>query len=181
MENYRQMALFPISSQNGNEINSHLDIDMGEWGTFKDSLRAPVHRWFAYPAGFSYQAVQYAIRRYAPQNNAIIYDPFTGTGTMNVVAKQMGIDSIGIEAHPFIYSIAKVKVYWEFDMAELGQQIHNLLDALLSVLAEECDVNIDSYPELIKKCYDPEVLIRLSIIKKFIEENVREEHFRDLC
>ena len=29
-----------------------------EWGTFKDSLRAPVHNWFTYPAGFSYKAVE---------------------------------------------------------------------------------------------------------------------------
>ena len=27
--------------------------DASEWGTFKDSLRAPVHRWFTYPAGFA--------------------------------------------------------------------------------------------------------------------------------
>jgi hypothetical protein len=25
------------------------------FGTFHDSLRAPIHRWFKYPAGYSYK------------------------------------------------------------------------------------------------------------------------------
>ncbi len=38
------------------EENTPADKTVQEWGTFKDSLKAPVHRWFTYPAGFSYKA-----------------------------------------------------------------------------------------------------------------------------
>ena len=33
-----------------------------EYGSFKDSLRAPIHRWFTYPAGYSYKFVESEIR-----------------------------------------------------------------------------------------------------------------------
>ncbi len=36
------------------ELNNE-KLKREELGTFKDSLRAPIHRWFTYPAGFSYK------------------------------------------------------------------------------------------------------------------------------
>src|SRR6266508_773510 len=80
-----------------------------EWGTFKDSLRAPVHRWFTYPAGFSYKAVEHSIERFNIGSGDTIYDPFMGSGTTNLTAKTLGISSVGVEAHSFVYPIAKAK------------------------------------------------------------------------
>ncbi|MBX2895804.1 MAG: hypothetical protein KF763_10210 [Cyclobacteriaceae bacterium] len=77
--------------------------EIKDWGTFKDSLRAPVHRWFTYPAGFSYKAVEASINLYGIDEGDVIYDPFMGSATTNVVAKTMGINSYGVEAHPFVY------------------------------------------------------------------------------
>jgi hypothetical protein len=39
--------------------------DPRDYGTFKDSLNAPVHRWFKYPARYSYRLVEQKIRRYS--------------------------------------------------------------------------------------------------------------------
>jgi hypothetical protein len=33
------------------------EISPERLGTFQDNLRAPIHRWFKYPAGFSYKLV----------------------------------------------------------------------------------------------------------------------------
>ena len=33
-----------------------------EYGSFRDSLRAPIHRWFTYPAGYSHKFVESIIR-----------------------------------------------------------------------------------------------------------------------
>ena len=60
--------------------------EVQDWGTFKDSLRAPIHNWFTYPAGFSYKAVESSIRRYEIQQGQVIYDPFMGSGTTNLVS-----------------------------------------------------------------------------------------------
>ncbi|MCZ7549962.1 MAG: site-specific DNA-methyltransferase [Anaerolineales bacterium] len=69
------------------EIEIERPIDTQEWGTFKDSLRAPIHNWFTYPAGFSYKAVESSIKTNGILEGATVYDPFMGSGTTNLVAK----------------------------------------------------------------------------------------------
>ncbi|MFQ5435999.1 MAG: DNA methyltransferase, partial [Anaerolineae bacterium] len=101
-----------------------------EWGTFKDSLRAPVHRWFTYPAGFSYKAVEHAIQQYGVLPDQTIYDPFMGSGTTNVVAKTLGINSYGVEAHPFVYQIAKTKLDWSIEREETLAVIKHVYETL---------------------------------------------------
>jgi hypothetical protein len=48
-------------------------------GTFKDNSRAPVHRWFQYPAGYSYKFVDLMFEKYSVKQGDWIYDPFSGT------------------------------------------------------------------------------------------------------
>lgn len=106
---YEQLSLF------NPEIFSKRKDSVKNWGTFKDSLRAPVHRWFTYPAGFSYKAVEHSFERFGITKGMTVYDPFMESGTTNLTAKSMGIDSIGVEAHPFVYKIAKAKMEWDVD------------------------------------------------------------------
>src|ERR1700679_3453690 len=102
------IILFPQSKVDI-EIQSKKEIS--EWGTFRDSLKAPVHGWFTYPAGFSYKAVEHTIKREKLiVGKDVIYDPFMGSGTTNLVARSMGINSVGVEAHPFVYFIRKVRI-----------------------------------------------------------------------
>ena len=72
-----------------------------EAAQIEDSLRAPIHRWFTYPAGFSYKGVEEAFRLYEIRAGMTVYEPFAGTATTNIVAKQQGVHSFGVEAHPF--------------------------------------------------------------------------------
>jgi DNA modification methylase len=78
-------------------IGDEKTIENHEWGTFKDSLRAPIHNWFTYPAGFSYKAVESSIQNNCIKEGQVIYDPFMGSGTTNIVAKKHAINSYGIE------------------------------------------------------------------------------------
>lgn len=94
-----QLAIFPIEEP----------VDNQEWGTFKDSLRAPIHNWFTYPAGFSYKAVESSLKTNHIRTGQTIYDPFMGSGTTNLVAKKLAINSYGTEAHPFVFRITKTK------------------------------------------------------------------------
>jgi hypothetical protein len=49
-------------------------------GTFQDNLRAPIHRWFKYPAGFSYKLVEALIENYKLNAASWLLDPFVGNG-----------------------------------------------------------------------------------------------------
>ena len=143
--------------------------DISEWGTFKDSLKAPVHRWFTYPAGFSFKAVKHALERFGIQQGQTVYDPFMGSGTTNVTAKTLGINSIGVEAHPFVFNIAKAKLNWDIPAHEVHHFVNYVSAEFEKALT---DVSVDTiehyFPELILKCYDEETLKKLFVLKNFV-------------
>lgn len=144
---------------------------VSEWGTFKDSLKAPIHGWFTYPAGFSYKAVEHSLKQANLKvAEDTVYDPFMGSGTTNIVAKMMGYNSAGIEAHPFVYPITKTKMQWDLDHGEINnavQEIHK------NLITSKQPKNIEEYlkkqfPELILKCFLYETLFDLLIIRNSV-------------
>lgn len=147
-----------------------------EWGTFKDSLRAPVHRWFTYPAGFSYKAVEHSIERYGIVHGQTIYDPFMGSGTTNLTAKTLGISSVGTEAHPFVYQITKAKLNWDIDL----KSIKDFIDLIQKTLSKKSSALKtkklqNEFPELILKCYETKTLYDLWALRDLIAENLEDE------
>ncbi len=163
-----------------NETEPQKKKNDSEWGTFKDSLRAPVHRWFTYPAGFSYKAVEFSIKRYAINKNDTIYDPFMGSGTTNLVAKTLGINSIGVEAHPFVFQITKAKLNWDIDL-KLVNDFIKLIENQLPKKVDSLKTKKlqDEFPELILKCYEEKTLLNLWAIRELIAENLKEGEIKD--
>jgi DNA modification methylase len=158
-------------------------LNRAELGTFKDSLRAPVHRWFTYPAGFSYKAVEEAFRYYRIAAGMTVYDPFAGTGTTNIVAKHRGVHSFGIEAHPFVQFVARTKLFWEFDALTLSQDIDLLISRIQAATDDQLvsDIPVEEiFPELVCKCYSREKLARLYLCRETIN-SLAEGRFRDFA
>lgn len=163
----QQLALFP---SNVKPIIEYTDIlSRREWGTFKDSLKAPIHRWFTYPAGFSYKAVEYSIKTYGITKGQTIYDPFMGSGTTNVVAKTLGINSYGVEAHPFIFEVAQAKLDWSINPVDIRNALKNIEEEVRvrkpALYNSAHDILDKEFPELILKCYSDSVLLELMIIR----------------
>lgn len=156
-----------------------------EWGTFKDSLRAPIHNWFTYPAGFSYKAVESSIQTYGIRQGQTLYDPFMGSGTTNLVAKKLAINSYGVEAHPFVFRMTKTKMNWEMDNDEI---VHALREVETQVKNQKQNFNrIDyqiflehEFPELILKCYEPHTLLDLFFIRNAIAEGLFSQAIQDI-
>jgi len=171
-----QTALFNIEPK-------EKEADISEWGTFKDSLKAPVHGWFTYPAGFSYKAVEHSLKQVLLlEGKSTIYDPFMGSGTTNLVSKSLGYNSIGVEAHPFVYRITKSKMNWDILFDNLNQSL-NLIKNKLS--KTERPIKLENYlqtefPELILKCFLPETLFDLLVIRNTISELKQDETTKEL-
>jgi len=147
---------------------------ISEWGTFRDSLRAPVHGWFTYPAGFSYKAVEHTIIRHQLGAGQTIYDPFMGSGTTNLVAKCRGLNSIGIEAHPFVFEITQCKMHFNIkqrDAHELLEKIELAVNQNSNVVGKIKKSQLEkTFPELILKCFLPDTLYELKTIRDYIDE-----------
>lgn len=163
-----QLSLFEAAEPQTSTVER---LGRANLGTFKDSLRAPVHSWFTYPAGFSYKAVEEAIHLYKIQPGMRIYDPFAGTGTTNLVAQQNSVNSYGVEAHPFVHFVAQTKLFWDYDLRLLKDQIDALVLEIRDQLIKT-DLSVipieDIFPELVRKCYSPDKLAALSIARDAI-------------
>jgi hypothetical protein len=161
------------------ESKAHGQIDISEFGTFRESKAAPIHRWFQYPAGFSFRGVDYVLALNHIGREHRVYDPFTGTGTTEVVCKGRGISSGGTEAHPFVARIARTKVRWDYDMENLRKTSDEFLRDLRGRVEDYRDVSLEDVPELVRKCYSPNNLRKLILIRELIKERVPED-YRDL-
>ncbi len=160
----KQLSLFP---EEENQYNSHT-LDTSSWGTFKDSLKAPIHSWFTYPAGFSYKAVESSLKQYQIKPLEIVYDPFMGSGTTNVVAKKLGVSSYGCDAHPFVFTIAQAKLNWNVGITEVTKSMKTIFSFIHEhqAIIKETKILQEIFPELVLKCYDTKTLFNLFLIRE---------------
>ena len=130
--------------------------------TFIDNMKLPVHSWFRFSAGFSAEWVEMVIANMVlNKKNAILFDPFAGSGTTVLAGENAGIKSVGLEAHPFVYRVANAKLYWDSDVNEFRSIAHCILKA-----AKEYPTTLKlKYPPLIHKCYPNEILLKLDALK----------------
>ncbi len=146
------------------------NIDIAEWGTFKDSLKAPIYGWFTYPAGFSYKAAEHCFKEAGLTEGATVYDPFMGSATTNLAAKTKGFNSYGVEAHPFVHRIAKCKMNWDI----VSKEVESKLNEIISLVKQDTlsaedrkEVVVSSFPELVVKCFLPDTLYILKLIRDY--------------
>ena len=137
------------------------------YGSFQDSLKAPVHRWFTYPAGYSYKLVEAKISENHLGRQSYIADPFVGTGTTSLTAKMLGINSVGIEAHPFVHWVAKTKLTFDHDIPSLVKDTEEVLNTAMSMDGVRVS---GTWPELVYKCFTEENLKKLFALRKAILE-----------
>ena len=133
--------------------------------TFADNMRLPVHRWFRFSAGFSADWAEHVIRSCTLGSPLRVLDPFAGSGTTLLAAENAGAESLGVEAHPFLYRIARAKLARRSDPAAYFRLAS---DVLADAKRREAG-NLDEYPSLIRKCYSEDVLGKLDVLRQAVE------------
>ncbi len=147
------------------------------YGSFRDSLRAPIHRWFAYPAGYSHKFVEAKISEYGLDSGSTIADPFLGSGTTSVVAKMAGVNSVGIESHRYVHWVAKTKMFFHHNLEDLSSSVHEVMERA-KVFTGRIDWS-DIWPPLVYKCFTDSNLSQLAALRQAITEFSGDSHTRD--
>lgn len=123
-------------------------------GAFTDNMRLPIHRWYRYSAGFSATWIKNLIQN---EKCSSIIDPFVGSGTVSIVADELGIASCGYEAQPFVFKIAKAKLSWNIN----HHDFHNLLLDFLKINENSKFDDTLFTKKLMYSCFDKLSLKRL--------------------
>lgn len=129
--------------------------------TFVDNMELPIHRWFRYSAGFSAEWVKEVLRHFGRNSPVTLFDPFVGCGTSVLAGEGSGIESFGIEAHPFVARIAKAKLLWGEDVNAFSSFSTHLLE-----YAQRLADAPKSYPKLIYRCYSEDALNQLDKLRR---------------
>jgi len=164
IENTLELALFP------DEVKSDQDYT----STFADNMSLPIHRWYRFTAGFSAIWANQLIREAKAKGDTHVIDPFAGSGTVLLESEFENVESMGIEAHPYIYRIAKSKLSWNYPLDRFKEQA-----LLLLKQAKNKKITKKIYPKLITSCYPIDTIQKLEALKQTWIEFKQEEEIKD--
>lgn len=142
--------------------------------TFADNMKMPIHKWYRYTAGFSASWVNQLIRQEKTNGRTRIIDPFAGSGTVLLESEFEGVESFGVEAHPYIYKIAKAKLVWNFPADKFKSEALSLLRK-----AKAKTITKTEFPKLIASCYPIEIIQKLEALKQTWLETEQEEEIKN--
>ncbi len=95
-------------------------------------------------------------------NNAVMLDPFMGSGTALVEAQKMGIGTIGIDLNPYAVLLSKVKTHcYSLKIINIIKKFNEKLDS------NRFNLPIWNFPN-IKKWFRDDIIISLSKIRNAI-------------
>lgn len=116
------------------------------------------HDWYRFVLSYPPHLVRYYIEKFSLGQDAVLLDPFCGTGTTLVEAKKNGMTSVGIEAIPMSHFACRTKTQWQVNVAEL--------DCALSQVLEQAQASIQTRP---LQTFEPEqaaILVKNSICEE---------------
>ncbi|MGM9784579.1 MAG: DNA methyltransferase [Candidatus Cryptobacteroides sp.] len=139
------------------------------WVHFQDAYKTSVQRWYPYREGYSTELVTSFIEQF--NITGAVLDPFSGSGTTLLAARQAGLDSVGIEVNPIsvLVSESENEVYLQEDITDLTGFI-----ITLKGLKREKDLLTSTYP-LAEKMFNEEILSALLQIHSVIDSTPNDK------
>lgn len=105
-------------------------------GKASSAEKAPIHNWFYFVLGYSPKFPEYIFARENINSSHLIADPFMGTGTTLVYAKEQGVNSKGIDANDFFIEVAKTKTGHYGDSEKISRDIKRYLKELTDIFSK---------------------------------------------
>ena len=111
--NVKQITVFDKKSKTSKDHNT----------TFKQNQQRPVHKWFSYVEGFSWDFIQQTFEEFKNKSNFVVLDPFSGSGTTLVESSLSGIQSYGYDINPFLTFVSKTKTNFSISTVKLQNEL----------------------------------------------------------
>ena len=130
---------------------------------FSKNNEVPYHQWFKYREGFASELITTLIEMSGAKQDEIIIDPFCGSGTTNVVAFNLGYDTLGLDVNPMSALITKAKLT-HYPQDDINEALVLLNDCLEYRASKEQSNYLD-----VKKYFNEKSFNDLISIKNFID------------
>jgi DNA modification methylase len=92
------------------------------------------HRWYRFVLSFPPHLVRDYLQEFGIDDDAVVLDPFCGTGTTVVESKKHGCSSIGVEALPMAHFASQVKTNWTPSPDKLAEHAQLVAEKVLARL-----------------------------------------------
>lgn len=148
-----------------------IDKEYLELVNFKKNKEEPIHRWFDYKQGYSAELIQKIINEDKPSNQNDVLDPFAGVGTTNLVAQELGYNSIGLDINPVASFTATVKTR-DYNTNDIEQLAH-LRKTFRPTRSKDIPKST-----LLDQSFDGQIFDQLMNIKGYFE-NIPDKKFAD--
>jgi DNA modification methylase len=108
--------------------------------THSDAKKEPLHNWFPYLEGFSEMFIENIMNTldYSP---TLIYEPFSGSGTVPVYCKRNNINCFYSEVNPFLIELTDLKL----SVFEMSIDYKELIKEELLTISKSLKTQINSY------------------------------------
>lgn len=103
------------------------NLELKKLVTFVPNKKEPIHNWYHFKEGFSKELVEILLSKFELNNNCIVLDPFSGSGTTVLTCKQNGYRSVGFDVSPFFVFVSRVKTA-DYDLEKLKTEIAKVKD-----------------------------------------------------
>ncbi len=139
------------------------------------SSREPFDRWFRYPAGFASDYVRLLLDRLELAKGTVV-DCFAGSGVTGTAARARGLGFAGIEAHPLVAELARIKLAPTASGDQVRALARDAVEAVRPSIAEGCEgdlaVILRREPDLVRRSFSDETLSALVLLREAIKGEV---------
>ncbi len=128
---------------------------------FVENKRLPIYNWLYYKEGFSAQIVFDLIERFDLKKGQTILEPFCGSGTTLLAAKEKGINSVGFDVLDIAVFASAVKTR---DYSKVIDELKGSLEDLKNVPKRKQKIRIKE--KIILRAFPERILSELLNIKE---------------
>lgn len=109
--------------------------------TFEKAKTTPIYNWFTYKEGYAPDLVWDLLERLKVPAGGMVLDPFCGTGTTLLAARERGYDAVGYDILPLGVFVSNTKLVRDYDIELLRENI-------LAVTAKKFGSTTLKWPQL---------------------------------